>query len=151
MSKGEIDYSAWVDEALRGVLRRTLEVVIEKGLPGQHHLLISFRTDQDDVDIPAALRHSYPEEMTIVLQHQFWDLVVDDEAFEVSLRFGGQPARLRIPWQAIQSFVDPEAEFGLRFRDEVSPRLGDGIGAAEIDPEAPGTIVSLEDFRKKQE
>ena len=151
MSKGEIDYAALVDEALRGVLRRTLEVVIEEGLPGQHHLFISFRTDRDDVDIPAALRRSFPEETTIVLQHQFWDLAVDDEAFEVSLRFGGQPARVRIPWQAIQSFVDPVAEVGGRVGEEEAPRRGNGVGAAEIDPEASGTVVSLEDFRKKED
>lgn len=148
-SSREIDYPALVDGALRGVVRRALESVVESGLPADHHFYIGFQTDYPGVEMSAALRHSHPEVMTIVLQHQFWDLAVDDEAFEVTLRFGGQPSRLRVPWDAMQSFVDPAAEFGLRFGvQELESEVGTA-GEDAITEGHSGDVVSLEDFRKR--
>ncbi len=149
MPTSEIDYPSLVDEALRGILRRVLASVVAEGLSGEHHFFIVFDTTHEGVEMPTGLRRAYPEEMTIVLQHQFWDLVVDEDGFAVTLRFGGQPSRLGIPWAAVRSFVDPVAEFGLRFETETT-----GV-QQEPEPEAPtsgretGRVVSLEDFRKR--
>jgi hypothetical protein len=152
MTDSAIDYPKLVDEALRGVARFVLERVAETGLPGEHHFYVSFRTDHPDVGVPPALRDIYPEEMTIVLQNQFWDLSVDDEGFEVMLRFDGRPQHLRIPWLALKSFVDPEAEFGLRF-DSYEPELAraDEEDTGESRPQPSGDVVSLEDFRRRDD
>lgn len=150
MMSGEIDYPELVNEALRSVARRVLDRVAEEGLPGDHHFLITFSTDHPDLELSPSLRETYPEEMTIVLQNQFWDLVVEDDAFAVSVRFGGEPQRLRIPWRAVKSFVDPAAEFGLRFdspapdSDEPNP---DDESADLLDE--PGEVVSLDEFRNR--
>jgi hypothetical protein len=152
MTDSAIDYPNLVDEALRGVARTVLTRVAEEGLPGEHHFYVSFKTDHPDVGLSPALRDVYPEEMTIVLQNQFWDLSVDDEGFEVMLRFDGQPQHLRIPWLALKSFVDPEAEFGLRF-DSHQPELAgaDEEDTAESRPRGSGEVVSLEDFRRRDD
>jgi hypothetical protein len=143
----DIDYGELVDEALRGIVRRVLEEVAVDGLPGEHHFFIGFRTDAPGVEIPPSLRATYPAEMTIVLQHQFWDLVVDDEAFAVTLRFDARESRLRVPWQALYSFVDPAAEFGLRFGSE--PVAETGSEDEDSDRGAgTGDVVSLDDFRR---
>ncbi len=146
----EIDYPELVDDALRGVARSVLARVAEEGLPGNHHFFITFDTDHEDLELPASLRATYPEEMTIVLQNQFWDLVVEPEAFEVSLRFGGEALRLRVPWRAVRSFVDPEAEFGLRFETQADETLAAPAPQEETgSPTEPGDVVSLDDFRKR--
>ncbi len=150
MTSREIDYPELVDEALRSVARRVLEGVAEEGLPGDHHFFITFYTNHPELELPATLRATYPEEMTIVLQNQFWDLVVEQEAFEVSVRFGGDPYRLRVPWRAVKSFVDPGAEFGLRFESHAPE-------SDEPDPydepvdlhDEPGEVISLDEFRKR--
>ena len=150
MSTHEIDYPELVDEALRGVARSVLERVAEEGLPGDHHFFITFYTDHPEVQIPASLHQTYPEEMTIVLQNQFWDLLVEPEAFEVSLRFGGDPQRLRVPWRSIKSFVDPEAEFGLRFEShEAEPGEPEPDEQPVDGLDTPGDVVSLDEFRKR--
>ena len=150
MTDSAIDYPNLVDEALRGVARTVLTRVAEEGLPGEHHFYVSFKTDHPDVGLSPELRDIYPEEMTIVLQNQFWDLSVDDEGFEVMLRFDGRPQHLRIPWLALKSFVDPEAEFGLRF-DSHPLELAetDEQDVAESPARPSGDVVSLEDFRRR--
>jgi len=115
MGEDGLRYDAMVESALRGVVRRALAYAAERGLPGNHHFYISFRTTQPGVDIPAPLRARYPEEMTIVLQHQFWGLDVGEEAFGVTLSFSDVPERLTIPFAAISAFADPSVRFGLQF------------------------------------
>lgn len=115
-----IDYQRIIQDALRGVVRRVLTQVVEHGLPGEHHFYVGFRTSHPGVEVPRFLRDQYPEEMTIILQHQFWELAVDEEEFSVVLSFGGSRHRLRIPFAALTAFADPEAQFALRFA-EASP------------------------------
>lgn len=110
-----IDYPGLVREALRDVPRRVLLQVAEHGLPGDHHFFLSFRTCDPGVVVPAHLRARHPEELTIVLQNQFWELVVDQEAFSVSLRFSGALERLTVPFASLTTFVDPAAQLMLRF------------------------------------
>ena len=170
MSADGIDYGELMQGALRGVMRRALDVAAEAGLPGRHHFYITFRTDHRDVDIANHLKAQYAEEMTVVLQHQFESLDVDDEGFSVTLRFNRRPERLVIPFDAVTAFVDPAVNFALHFQAQ------DGEGAAvptglagrvegagapkarsdeEPDPDddggAPGgTVVSLDSFRNKK-
>jgi uncharacterized protein len=108
-------YDALVDDALRSVVRRVLTQVADKGLPGSHHFYISFRSNDAGVALPDYLRAKYPEEMTIVLQHQYWDLVIGPEAFEVTVSFNKQQERIRVPFAALSAFVDPSVRFGLQF------------------------------------
>ena len=108
-------YDALVDDALRGVVRRVLRQVGEKGLPGSHHFYISFRSTDPGVHLPDYLRAKYPEEMTIVLQHQYWDLIINDEFFEVTVSFNKQQERIKVPFAALSAFVDPSVRFGLQF------------------------------------
>ena len=115
MAESEIDYGALLQRALRSVVRVVLERTVREGLPGDHHFYLSLRTDHAGTQVPPFLRHRFPEEITVVLQHQFRDLIVDDEGFAVTLRFDGMPARLVVPWEAVVAFFDPTAEFGLRF------------------------------------
>lgn len=104
-----------VEDALRGVVRAALEHTIEHGLSGDHHFYLTFRTQAPGVEMPDFLRERYPEEMTIVVQHQFWDLVVSDDSFGVSMSFDNQLANLTVPFAALSAFVDPSVKFGLQF------------------------------------
>ena len=108
-------YDVLARDALRGVLRRVLADAAEHGLPGDHHFFITFVSTADGVKLSPRLLAQYPEEMTVILQHQFWDLVVTEERFEVGPSFGGIPERLVIPFSAIKSFFDPSVQFGLQF------------------------------------
>ena len=108
-------YDALVDDALRGVVRRVLRQVADKGLPGSHHFYISFRSGDPGVQLPPYLRAKYPEEMTIVLQHQYWDLILTEEFFEVTVSFNKQQERIKVPFAALSAFVDPSVRFGLQF------------------------------------
>ena len=108
-------YDALVDDALRSVVRRVLTQVADKGLPGSHHFYISFRSNDPGVALPEYLRAKYPEEMTIVLQHQYWDLIVKPESFEVTVSFNKQQERIKVPFAALSAFVDPSVRFGLQF------------------------------------
>jgi hypothetical protein len=108
-------YDALVDDALRSVVRRVLTQVAEKGLPGSHHFYISFRSNDPGVVLPEYLRAKYPEEMTIVLQHQYWDLILGPNHFEVTVSFNKQQERIRVPFAALSAFVDPSVRFGLQF------------------------------------
>ena len=146
-------YDKLAQEALRTVVRGAIERAAgPEGLPGAHHFYIMFRTTDPACDIDDALKESYPEEMTIVLEHQFWDLSTSDEGFEVTLKFGGVPKYLFVPWRAVTRFHDPSVDFRLHFT-YTAPEP-DGSDALEDKPnEAPpdgdATVVSLEAFRKK--
>jgi hypothetical protein len=115
MATDHIRYDVLARDALRGVLRRVLTDAAEHGLPGEHHFFITFVSTAEGVKLSPRLLAQYPEEMTIILQHQFWDLVVSEERFEVGLSFGGIPERLVVPFNAIKSFFDPSVQFGLQF------------------------------------
>lgn len=128
-----IDYPSLVRGAMNEVVRSVLERVAEEGLPGEHHFYLTFQTTGPGVEMPAILRQAHPEEMTIVLQHQFRDLHVDAEAFEVTLLFSGQPRRLRVPYSALTTFVDPAAEFGLQLAVNRAEAESQGV-----DSEVPG-------------
>jgi hypothetical protein len=110
-----IDYPRIIQEALRDVVRRVLAQVSEHGLPGEHHFLIAFRTTHPDVRVPQFLRDMYPDEIKVMLQHQFWDLVVDEELFSVTLSFNASRQSLTVPFAAVTAFVDPSVELVLRF------------------------------------
>jgi uncharacterized protein len=113
----QIRYDLLTQQALRGVVRSVLTDTAKKGLPGDHHFYISFDTHAEGVRLSDRLLAQYPDEMTIILQHQFWDLKVDDEGFEVGLSFGGVPERLTVPFEAITGFFDPSVQFGLQFEE----------------------------------
>ena len=115
----QIRYDLLTQQALRGVVRSVLADAAKKGLPGEHHFFITFDTHADGVKMSERLRAQYPEEMTVILQHQFWDLTVSDVAFDVGLSFGGITERLSIPFEAISAFVDPSVQFGLQFEEVV--------------------------------
>jgi hypothetical protein len=115
MADEEIRYDLLTQDALRGVVRDVLTHVQRNGLPGEHHLYIAFDTSAEGVSISKRLKEQYPEEMTVVLQYQFWDLVVTDERFEVKLSFSNVPERLVVPFEAVKAFYDPSAQFGLQF------------------------------------
>ncbi len=152
-----INYNQLMQKALRRVMIDVLEDVAVDGLPGDHHFFISFDTGHPDVDMPEGLKAQHPDAMTIVLQNWFDELVVSDDWFEVTLSFSGQPVRLHIPFDAVQTFVDPSVEFGLRF-DEHGPEEDEAIDEIIRDIEdetddAPedkpdGEVVSLDSFRK---
>ena len=126
MATDHIRYDVLARDALRGVLRRVLTDAAEHGLPGEHHFFITFVSTADGVKLSPRLLAQYPEEMTIILQHQFWDLVVTEDRFEVGLSFGGIPERLVVPFAAIKSFLDPSVQFGLQFEPS------DADAAAEV-------------------
>ena len=129
MSTDLLRYDLLVQEALKGVVRRVLTDAAKDGLPGEHHFYISFRTDKAGVRLSSRLRERYPEDMTIVLQHQFSGLTVTDQAFEVGLSFSGVPERLRIPFDALTGFFDPSVQFGLKFETQDDEPVAEGITA----------------------
>jgi len=115
MSDDKIRYDELTQEALRGVIRKVLEDIAKDGLPGEHHFFIAIDTRAEGVRLSSRLQEQYPEEMTVVLQYQFWDLEVGEEGFEVKLSFNTLPEHLVIPYAAIKAFYDPSARFGLQF------------------------------------
>ena len=127
MATDHIRYDVLVRDALRGVLRRVLTDAAEHGLPGEHHFFITFLSTAEGVKLSPRLLAQYPEEMTVILQHQFWDLTVTEDRFEVGLSFGGIPERLVVPFNSIKSFVDPSAPFTLQF--EPSDAAGETAGS----------------------
>ena len=133
-------YDALVDDALRSVVRRVLRQVADKGLPGSHHFYISFRSTDPGVQLPDYLRAKYPEEMTIVLQHQYWDLIIHDDFFEVTVSFNKQQERIKVPFAALSAFVDPSVRFGLQFdRKDKS-----GASAEKAEPPPPTPLPAPE-------
>ena len=177
MAKDYIGYQALTDAALRGVVREALRRIEKQGLIGSHHFYLTFKTHFPGVEIPEFLREQYPDEMTIILQHQFWGLKIEDDHFEVTLTFRKLPATLSIPFAALTGFADPGVQFGLQFKDVpgeagAMPAAPAAITPATIAPAqtaekpapksekagekadekpaaAPGEVVSLDAFRKK--
>jgi hypothetical protein len=147
MAVDHIRYDLLAQTALRGVLRTVLSDAAKNGLPGDHHFYITFDTRSEGVRLSQRMRAQYPEEMTIVLQHQFWDLTVSDEGFEVGLSFGGVPERLGIPFAVVKSFFDPSVEFGLQF-EQISEEIA-GTGAKEASPVKAGAPVKAGSPAKK--
>ena len=149
-----LPYEDWIEAAMRQVVAQAVTYVAENGLPGEHHFYLTFRTDHPGVVIPARLRAQYPQEMTIVLQHQFWDLKMDTDAglISVGLSFGGVPASLAIPLDAVIGFVDPHIRYGLRFR---TPGTADPVETPDAEsaegpkPYATPQVVSLDAFRRR--
>jgi hypothetical protein len=164
MATDHIRYDVLARDALRGVLRRVLTDAGEHGLPGEHHFFITFVSTADGVKLSPRLLAQYPEEMTVILQHQFWDLVVTEDRFEVGLSFNGIPERLVVPFNSIKSFFDPSVQFGLQFEpSETAAEIASASLAAEPAPPAPpaptddeppkpsegAEVVRLDRFRKK--
>jgi len=140
MSVDHIRYDLLTQDALRGVIRTVLTDAAVKGLPGEHHFFITFDTRADGVRMSARLRASYPAEMTIVLQHQFWDLTVGEDDFDVGLAFNGIPERLHIPLKAVKGFMDPSVQFGLQFAVDVEAAKGEtGADGRDETPAAKDT------------
>lgn len=135
----QIDYEALVQDAMRGVLKTILQRVVKTGLPGEHHFYISFNTRAPGVVLSKRLKERYPDEMTVVLQHRFWDLLVHDDRFEVKLTFDSIPERLVVPFASVRVFVDPSVRFGHQFEDPNSPE----DSADGADPGAAGEAPSL--------
>jgi len=166
MHREALDYGGMMQRALRGVLREALGFVAENGLPGEHHFYITIDTTHPGVVMPDWLRAQYPEEITIVIQHEFYDLAVTQDRFSVTLSFSNRSAPLAAPFDAVTTFVDPHAEFGLKFdahdaaegaadRSAEGARTGEAAGdGSDDDPGAPappaggGDVVSLDRFRK---
>jgi uncharacterized protein len=136
MATDHIRYDVLARDALRGVLRRVLTDAAEHGLPGDHHFFITFLSTADGVKLSPRLLAQYPEEMTIILQHQFWDLVVTEDRFEVGLSFGGIPERLVVPFAAIKSFLDPSVQFGLQFEPSEAASEGPAAKLPAVPPPA---------------
>ncbi|MCP1548545.1 MULTISPECIES: SspB family protein [Methylorubrum] len=134
MAEDLIRYDLLVQDALRGVVRKVLTDAAREGLSGEHHFYISFRTEAPGVRMSQRLREKYPQDMTIVLQHQFWDLGVTEHSFEVGLSFSGVPERLLIPFDALSGFFDPSVQFGLKFDLNEG---AEGDQAEEARPSAP--------------
>lgn len=136
----EIDYEALAQGAMRGIVRAVLTRVAKTGLPGEHHFYIAFKTDAPGVSLSKRLKEKYPEEMTVVLQHRFWDLAVNEERFEVKLTFDGIPERLVVPFAAIKVFFDPSVPYALQFEETaVERRVAHPVSAARgAGPRAEG-------------
>lgn len=157
MNADPLQYDRMMEEALlQGVVRKSLAVFEERGIVGQHHFYVTFRTGDPGVIMPEHLRARYRPEMTIVLQHQFWGLETDDRGFAVTLSFEGKHERLTVPWRAVSAFVDPSVQFGLQFTRaaEAAPEPPPAPAAAAREDAAPagedtGRVVTLDRFRKK--
>ena len=171
MADDLIRYDVLYQEALLGLVKKVLGEVAQAGLPGEHHFYVTFDTCASGVRISSRLRAEYPSEMTVVLQHQFWDLTVTDSGFEVGLSFKGTPEKLVVPFRAIKSFADPHVHFQVKF--DVQPEEDEAVdgetaaaeettveepataepaeGEGQGDDAAPGEaeVVSLDAFRKK--
>lgn len=134
MDTDRIDYPRIIQEALRDVVRRVLAQVAEHGPPGDHHFLIAFRTEHPGVRVPQFLRDMYPDEIKVMLQHQFWDLAVDEELFSVTLSFNAARQRLTVPFAAVTAFVDPSVELVLRFEPPGEAAAATPVALAEVPP-----------------
>jgi hypothetical protein len=173
-----IRYDILAQEALRGVVKKVLQEVARTGLPGEHHFYITFDTQYSGVRMSSRMREKYPEEMTVVIQHQFWDLESNDQGFSIGLSFDNIPETLSVPFASVRGFFDPSVQFGLQFEatddvenqdhDEESAGKDSGLGALPSPPklseitdesdagdtdqeleETSADVVSLDAFRKK--
>ncbi len=139
-----------VEAALRGVVREALARAAANGLPGAHHFYITFRTRFPGLRLPDDLARQYPDEMTIVLEHQFWELEVNEHCFSVMLSFQNRPEHLTIPFEAITAFADPAVKFGLQFQPTAeAPEAAAAAPAAPAKADKAGEVVALDTFRKK--
>lgn len=159
MSEDLIGYAEMIDDAMRGVVRETLRRVGEHGLPGDHHCYISFKTHFPGVDIAPYLQERYPDEMTIVLQHQFWNLRIEEDHFRITLSFNRNKEELIVPYDALTAFADPSIKFGLQFQHK---DLGEGTqgsfdalleNASDDDGQeaknSTAKVITLDAFRNK--
>jgi len=160
MTEDQIHYTTLIDQAMRGVVRDVLKRTLVSGLPGEHHFYISFATNHSGVRISEQLKSRYPKEMTIVLQHQFWDFKVEEQYFTATLSFNGIPEKLIIPYAALTAFADPSVKFGLQFQQSELFEVGsieasipqDPVSLTPTEEEDDGgsaEIISLDSFRKK--
>jgi hypothetical protein len=166
MATDQLRYDKLIEDALRGVVRSALQSVAEHGMPGAHHFFVTFRTTHSGVDIPDRLHLQYPDQMTIVLQHQYWGLEIEDTLFRVTLSFNKMQERLTIPLAAITGFSDPSVQFGLQFEPTAESGAAENVPAVATAalPDAPekrsspaapstaeqhGRVVTLDSFRKK--
>lgn len=165
MAKDLMRYDLMAQDALRGVVRQALlKAAAPEGLPGPHHFYLTFRTTAPGVDVDPTLLEKYPEEMTIVLEHQFWDLNVTETGFEVTLKFSGVPKYIKMPYSAISRFHDPSVGFHLQFEhdgaedeagfpgDDPKPKKNKGGSDRTSGGDTNGDgaqVVSLDSFRKK--
>ncbi len=140
MATDHIRYDILAQEALRGVVRTVLADAAKNGLPGEHHFKITFNTAAPGVRLSDRMRAQYPQSMTIVLQHQFWDLAVNDESFEVGLSFGGVPERLAVPFEAITAFYDPAVQFGFQFETIEAAAERGAAGKTAVEPPSPAAV-----------
>ena len=163
----ELQYDVMVERALRGVMVEALTLAAEHGLPGNHHFYVTFKTEAPGVNIPTHLAERYPDEMTIVLQFQYWDLEISDEGLAVTLSFNDVRERLIVPFAAVTVFADPSVKFGLQFQALSEDELEAATDAPDAVPDtaigtapdtvtpgdeavAGGEVVSLDHFRKKK-
>ena len=159
----ELQYDLMVEHAMRGVMIEALRLAATEGLPGNNHFYVTFKTTAKGVDIPGHLTERYPDEMTIVLQFQFWDLIIEDDHFGVTLSFNDVRERLVIPFDAITGFADPSVNFGLQFQllstddERFAAQHSQDQDDGPEDDNAPGSsagasgeVVSLDQFRKKK-
>jgi hypothetical protein len=162
MSENVLDYSRLVDQAMQSVMRHALEVAAKEGLPGQHHFYLTLDTTHPEVEMSDSLRAEYPDEITIVLENQFWDLEIKKDHFSVTLNFGKTPQNLSVPFDAITAFVDPSVKFGLQFASKLEEKRTDTPEAPlsnklperrspgkEERPETSAEVVVLDSFRNK--
>ncbi len=158
MARG-IDYGGMMHRAMQGLIANVLRDIAKNGLPGEHHFFITFDTRDPDVQMADWLRERYPEEMTIVIQHWFDNLVIEDDYFEITLNFGNSPEPLHIPFDALRTFVDPSVEFGLRFETQGDDSDDDDFDddddeddlemeEVEEAPKTSAEVVSLDKWRK---
>ena len=147
----EINYDKLVEKSLKYVVVEALKIAAEEGLPGEHHFYITFKTSHPAARLSSQLLNQYPEEMTIVLQHQFANLMIGATYFEVDLSFGGVPQTLRIPYDAITYFADPYAKFALSFGNSDDNFSLTGEEESKETPKISGTatVVSIDEYRKK--
>jgi hypothetical protein len=153
MATDHIRYDVLARDALRGVLRKVLSDAAAHGLPGEHHFFITFISSAEGVKLSPRLLAQYPDEMTIILQHQFWDLVVHEDRFEVGLSFGGIPERLVVTFSAIKSFFDPSVQFGLQFEpseDAPAAPAANNLPAASSAPSVSPTTPAISDEKAEE-
>ncbi|NVK19517.1 MAG: hypothetical protein HWE30_12535 [Methylocystaceae bacterium] len=158
-------YDRWIEDALKSVVRKALKHCQDHGLPGEHHFYITFSTDHDAVVIPDSLREQYPEEITIVIEHEYWDLDVTDNHFDVTLSFNDVKTPIHVPFEAITGFADPSVKFGLQFKmelledddleedfeDDEPVATEEEVESSEKDEdENKDNVVALDAFRKKK-
>ena len=158
MDEQVLRYDKMVEDALRGVVRQALTIAATEGLPGGHHFYLTFETGAPGVEIPPFLVEKYPDQMTIVIQHQYDSLLVEEDSFSLCLQFSGQPCDLHIPFKALTAFLDPSVKFALQFKVDVTANASRADVESKTSPSTPepvdeektAEVVTLDSFRRKQ-